>query len=183
MANEQLSLQTNHSGQTASSLPVFRWERDDFDKQKFRLFDESGREYQVIRKTGRSWVALTGEPFPSLELAKVAMEEWALNLLATEREEAASRASVERLRGRSGCELAHRYQTGTQVVSPEGEILGRLTSVFREDGRIFGVIDGEFEVDLAGSAEILDLMGHARAANASLDASFLRLGSMHRAVA
>lgn len=72
--------------------------------------------------------------------------------------------------------IRHRYQIGMQIVDPSGEILGEMTSVFQEDSRLFAVIDDNYEVDLTGAAEIVDLCGTLRQANPALKDPHIRLG-------
>ncbi|VVE17178.1 MULTISPECIES: hypothetical protein [Pandoraea] len=76
----------------------------------------------------------------------------------------------------------HRYQVGMQVVDSDEKILGEITSLVQEDGRIFAVVNGDYEVDLAGSSEVIDLTGTARAYNPALKPSWIRLNALTRRV-
>jgi len=73
-------------------------------------------------------------------------------------------------------QIQHRYQIGMQIVDPSGQILGEMTSVFQEDGRLFAVVDDNYEVDLTGAAEIVDLCGILKQANPALKDPHIRLG-------
>ncbi|MBR8043386.1 hypothetical protein KDW40_02245 [Burkholderia cenocepacia] len=75
----------------------------------------------------------------------------------------------------SKAKLLHRYTTGTQVTDANEKVLGHLTDVREEGGTVWGVINGDYEVALAGSIEVLDLFGTARARNPALAASYVRL--------
>ena len=72
---------------------------------------------------------------------------------------------------------ATNYETalGQQIVSYKGEIIGRLTSIEIDCGRVWGLIDETFEVNIQGSEFILDILGIARLANPELEISYLRL--------
>ncbi|HJP68012.1 MAG TPA: hypothetical protein VJ846_03835, partial [Sphingomicrobium sp.] len=72
----------------------------------------------------------------------------------------------------------HRYTVGTQIVEPSGEILGEMTSVFQEGSRLYAVVDDDYEVDLTGAAEIIDLCGTMRQANPALKDPHIRLGAL-----
>ena len=76
----------------------FTFIKDDFDKNKYRLLDADGKEYQVIWKSGATWTMMTGETFKTLAEAKQAAIDHALNRKETERQEKASRAEVEGIR-------------------------------------------------------------------------------------
>ena len=71
----------------------------------------------------------------------------------------------------------HRYQLGVQVLDHNENLLGRLTAVKADRDRFVGIVDGKMEVSLAGSSEVVDLMGTARSANPQLDPSWLKLGT------
>ncbi|HQZ60428.1 MAG TPA: hypothetical protein PLQ39_12200, partial [Acinetobacter sp.] len=73
----------------------FTFIKDDFDKNKYRLLDADGKEYQVIWKSGATWTMMTGETFKTLADAKNAAIDHALNRKETERQEKASRAEVD----------------------------------------------------------------------------------------
>lgn len=72
----------------------------------------------------------------------------------------------------------HRYQAGTQVVDPSGNILGDISSVFQEGNSLIAVIDDSCEVDLTGAAEVIDLYGTLRQANPALRDPHIRLGAL-----
>ncbi|MBN3761034.1 hypothetical protein [Burkholderia sp. Ac-20365] len=74
-----------------------------------------------------------------------------------------------------GIERQHRFVAGIQIVDAAERVLGKLTAVKREDGRLRGTINDEYDVDLSGSVEILDLTGQARAQNPALEAAYVRL--------
>jgi len=76
----------------------FTFIKDDFDKNKYRLLDAGGNEYQVIWKSGSTWTMMTGETFKTLADAKNAAIDHALNRKETERQEKASRAEVDGMR-------------------------------------------------------------------------------------
>lgn len=76
----------------------FTFIKDDFDKNKYRLLDADGKEYQVIWKSGSTWTMMTGETFKTLADAKNAAIDHALNRKETERQEKASRAEVDGMR-------------------------------------------------------------------------------------
>jgi hypothetical protein len=67
------------------------------------------------------------------------------------------------------------YQAGTQVVTKQGQILGTLTEAYNEGGQWFGVINNDYELTLAGSSLVLDLMGTCRAQNPALQAYWLEV--------
>lgn len=71
--------------------------------------------------------------------------------------------------------LLHCYTAGTQVTNANESVLGHLTDIREEDDAVWGVVNGDYEVDLSGSVEVLDLFGTAREQNPELEASYLRL--------
>lgn len=73
--------------------------------------------------------------------------------------------------------ICHRYQVGMQIVDPSGQILGDMTSVFQAGSRLCAVVDDDYEVDLTGAAEIIDLCGTMRLANPALKDPHIRLGA------
>ncbi len=73
-------------------------------------------------------------------------------------------------------QICHRYQAGMQIVDPNGEILGEMTAVFQEGNRLCAVVDFDFEVDLTGASEVIDLCGTLRQANPALKDPHIRLG-------
>ncbi|PNE59594.1 hypothetical protein A8H39_00140 [Paraburkholderia fungorum] len=74
--------------------------------------------------------------------------------------------------------IVHRYQVGMQVVDSGGRVLGDMTSVFQEGNRLFAVVNGDYEVDLTGAAEIVDLCGTLRQATPALKDPHIRLGAL-----
>ena len=73
-------------------------------------------------------------------------------------------------------QISHRYQIGMQIADLNGQILGEMTSVFQEGGRLLAVVDDDYEVDLTGAAEIVDLCGTLRQVNPALKDPHIRLG-------
>lgn len=66
---------------------------------------------------------------------------------------------------------------GEQIVDCKENILGFVTDQYHEDGRDFAVINGDYEVDLSGCAEILDVFGVARSKNTALKPNFIKLAN------
>lgn len=87
--------QTIEQEQVSSDLANLSFIRDDFDKQKYRLVDNNGKQYQTIFKSGSSWAMNSGESFKTLVEAKQAAIDNAKFWMKMQQEEAASRAEVE----------------------------------------------------------------------------------------
>lgn len=94
-ANKPVIEQTIEQEQVSSDLANLSFVRDDFDKQKYRLVDNNGKQYQTIFKSGSSWAMNSGESFKTLVEAKQAAIDNAKFWMKMQQEEAASRAEVE----------------------------------------------------------------------------------------
>lgn len=86
--------QAEQDAENEAFVSTSTFERDDVDKNKYRLIGADGKEYQVIWKSGFTWAMMTGETFKTLAEAKQAAIDHALDRKETERQEAESRASA-----------------------------------------------------------------------------------------